>query len=91
MDNYRQKFLQNVEKILDQADEVGVSNFTYDLFDCIYSDIVVTSITDFSKNTLEAYVNEIRNSLEIMNPELKNDVEMLDRMLTEMEKYLEIN
>lgn len=90
MDKNTEDFFKNIEKILDEADYLGLSNFTYDLFDCIYSDIVAETATDFSKNIVEAYANEIRNSLEIMNPDLKSDIEMLEKVLIEMERYVEL-
>jgi len=85
-----QKFFQEIEKLLDEADEMKLSDFTYDLLDCIYSDIVSENINDFSKNTVEGYINEIENSLKIFNPELNEDIFVLEKMLNLLETYLEI-
>lgn len=84
-------FKENIEKILDEADENDLFDFTYDLFDCIYSDIVCENMSDLYKNTIEAYVDEIKNSLEIFNPEMKMDISLLEKMLVELERYLELS
>lgn len=80
---------ENIEKILDEADEKKLHDFTYDLFDCIYADIICEKESELHKNTVEAYADEIKNSIEIFNPEMKNDLEMLEKMLIEMERYVE--
>jgi len=82
-------FIENLEKLVEEADECTLSNFTYDLFDCFYFDIVAEKDKIPAKNLIEGYISEIVNSLEIMNPELEEDIRMLNKALTELELYLE--
>ena len=38
MENIQENYIKNIENIIDEADRMNISNFTYELFDCIYSD-----------------------------------------------------
>lgn len=85
-----QKLFQEIEKILDEADEIKLSDFTYDLFDCFYSDIIGENPAEFHKNTIEAYIHEIETSLKIFNPALTDDIYILEKMLNLLETYIEL-
>ena len=83
-------FRENIEKILDEADESELYDFTCDLFDCIYSDLVCEDESELYKNTVEAYADEIKNSIDIFNPSIKMDLLFLEKMLLELDRYLEM-
>lgn len=80
---------ENLDKIIEESDNFKLSLFTFELLDCIWCDIVSENDEDLTKELVEAYANEVRNSLEIMNPDLKNDIDMLEKVLKELDFYLE--
>ncbi len=80
---------QKLGDIIEKSDNILLSNFTFDLLDCIYIDIVDVYSEDVNEDLLEGYLNEIKNSLEIMNPDLKNDIDILENLLKEIEFYTE--
>lgn len=84
-----ENFFENLEKIINEGDEMELSNFTYDLLDCLYVDIVAEKTKGISKNLIEGYISEIRNSLEIINPVLTKDIDILNKALVELELYFD--
>ncbi len=89
MENPIDIFKKKLEDIVDESDNLELKNFTYDLIDCIYVDIVCEDSNEISKNLVEGYKNEVENSIEIYNPEYKQDIEMLEKILKELDFYLE--
>lgn len=83
-DNYN-KLQQNLNKIIEESDNLELTIFTFELLDCIWCDIVEEEDEEICESLIEAYANEVRNSLEIMNPDLKIDIEMLKKVLIELE------
>ena len=81
---------KNLNKIVEESDNFKLTLFTFELLDCIWCDIVEEEDEEISKELIEGYANEVRNSLEIMNPDLKIDIEMLEKVLKELDFYLEI-
>jgi hypothetical protein len=82
---------ENLNKIIEESDNFKLSLFTFELLDCVWCDIVSEDDEELSKELIEGYANEVRNSLEIMNPDLKIDIEMLEKVLKQLDFYLEIN
>jgi hypothetical protein len=82
---------ENLNKIIEESDDYTLTLFTFELLDCVWCDIVSEDDEELSKELIEGYANEVRNSLEIMNPDLKIDIEMLEKVLKELDFYLEIN
>jgi hypothetical protein len=82
---------ENLNKIIEESDDYTLTLFTFELLDCVWCDIVSEDEEELSKELIEGYANEVRNSLEIMNPDLKIDIEMLEKVLKELDFYLEIN
>jgi hypothetical protein len=82
-------FKENLTKIIEEADDLDLSQFTFDLLDCIWVDILDKNEPENYKNLVEAYANEIESSLEIFNPELKKDIEILEKVLKELQLYIE--
>jgi hypothetical protein len=82
---------ENLNKIIEESDDYTMTLFTFELLDCVWCDIVSEDDEELSKELIEGYANEVRNSLEIMNPDLKIDIEMLEKVLKELDFYLEIN
>lgn len=89
MKNYFQDLRENLNKIVDDSDNIELKEFTYDLLDCIYVDICCENDPRTAENLIEGYQNEVKNSLDIFNPELKNDIEVLEKVLRELDFYLE--
>ena len=81
---------ENLNKIIEESDNFKLTLFTFELLDCVWCDIVSEDDEELSKELIEGYANEVRNSLEIMNPDLKIDIEMLEKVLKELDFYLEI-
>ena len=84
-----ENFKENLSKILEESDDLELSEFTFDLLDCIWVDILDENEPENYKNLVEAYANEIESSLEIFNPELKTDIEILEKVLKQLEFYTE--
>jgi hypothetical protein len=84
-----ENFKDNLSKILEESDDLDLSEFTFDLLDCIWADILDENEPENYKNLVEAYANEIESSLEIFNPELKTDIEILEKVLKELQLYIE--
>jgi hypothetical protein len=84
-----ENFKENLSKLLEEADDLDLSQFTFDLLDCIWVDILDKNEPENYKNLVEAYANEIESSLEIFNPELKKDIEILEKILKQLEFYVE--
>jgi hypothetical protein len=80
---------ENLNKIIEDSDNFKLTLFTFELLDCVWCDIVSEDDEELSKELIEGYANEVRNSLEIMNPDLKIDIEMLEKVLKELDFYLE--
>ena len=80
---------ENLNKIIEESDNFKLTLFTFELLDCVWCDIVSEDDEELSKELIEGYANEVRNSLEIMNPDLKIDIEMLEKVLKELDFYLE--
>jgi hypothetical protein len=89
MEEKYREIRENLNKIIEESDNFKLSLFTFELLDCIWSDIVSEDDEELSKELIEGYANEVRNSLEIMNPDLKIDIEMLEKVLKELDFYLE--
>jgi len=87
-----QKFVElkeNLVKILEEADNLILTTFTFDLLDCIWSDIIEETDEELSTELVEAYAHEVESSLQIMNPELKEDVNTLEKVLSKLKICLE--
>lgn len=82
------EFQENLNKIIEKSDDLELSLFTFELLDCIWSDIIEEDDEEISESLVEAYANEVRNSLEIMNPTLKSDIDILKTVLEVLESYL---
>jgi hypothetical protein len=91
MEEKYREIKENLNKIIEESDNFKLSLFTFELLDCVWCDIVSEDDEELSKELIEGYANEVRNSLEIMNPDLKIDIEMLEKVLKELDFYLEIN
>ena len=91
MSNKYTELKENLNKIIEESDNYKLTLFTFELLDCVWCDIVSEDDEELSKELIEGYANEVRNSLEIMNPDLKIDIEMLEKVLKELDFYLEIN
>jgi len=91
MEEKYREIKENLNKIIEESDNFKLSLFTFELLDCVWCDIVSEDDEELSKELIEGYANEVRNSLEIMNPDLKIDIEMLEMVLKELDFYLEIN
>lgn len=89
MENSIDIFKKKLQDIVDESDNLELKNFTYDLIDCVYVDIVCEEPNEISKNLVEGYINEVENSIEIYNPEYKQDIEILEKILKELDFYLE--
>lgn len=86
-----QKFVdlnEKLVKILDEADTLPLTVFTFDLLDCIWSDIIEEEDEELSIELVEAYVHEVESSLQIMNPAIEKDVETLEKVLNHLKLYL---
>jgi hypothetical protein len=82
-----QKFVdlkENLIKILEESDNLILTVFTFDLLDCIWSDIIEEADEELSIELVEAYAHEVESSLQIMNPELKEDVNTLEKVLSKL-------
>lgn len=86
-DNYN-KLQQNLNKIIEESDNLELTIFTFELLDCIWCDIVEEEDEEICEDLIEAYANEVRNSLEIMNPDLKIDINVLEKVLIELENCI---
>lgn len=86
-DNYN-KLQQNLNKIIEESDNLELTIFTFELLDCIWCDIVEEEDEEICEDLIEAYANEVRNSLEIMNPDLKIDIDVLEKVLIELENCI---
>jgi hypothetical protein len=91
MEEKYREIKENLNKIIEESDSFELTLFTFELLDCVWCDIVSEDDEELSKELIEGYANEVRNSLEIMNPDLKIDIEMLEKVLKELDFYLEIN
>ena len=89
MENSIDIFKKNLEIIINDADCIDLKQFTYDLLDCIYVDIVCEQSEKVSKIVIEGYENEVKNSIDVFNPEYKEDIEVLEKLLKELDYYLE--
>ena len=85
------QFKENINKLIEDSDNLELSLFTFELLDCIWADIIEEDDEEITNSLIEAYAHEVRNSLEIMNPDLKNDIETLEKVLRELDFYLETN
>ena len=86
-ENYKE-LKENLNKIIEESDNIELTLFTFELLDCIWCDIVEEEDEEICESLIEAYENEVRNSLEIMNPDLKIDVNILEKVLIELENYI---
>jgi hypothetical protein len=86
-DTYKE-LQQNLNEIIDLSDSLELTLFTFELLDCIWSDIVEEIDEEMCESLIEAYANEVRNSLEIMNPDLKIDIDILKKVLKELENAI---
>lgn len=91
MENSIDNFRKKIENIIDEAENLELKDYTFDLLDCIYIDICYPEDQLFNKFTLEGYVEELKNSIEIFNPEYTLDIEIMEKLLKEMEPFLEFN
>jgi hypothetical protein len=91
MSDIYKELKENINKIIDESDNLELTLFTFELLDCVWADIIEEDEEELSKELIEAYANEVRNSLEIMNPDLKIDIEMLEKVLKQLDFYLETN
>lgn len=82
-ENYKE-LQENLNKIIEESDNLELTLFTFELLDCIWSDIVQEEDEEICESLIEAYENEVRNSLEIMNPDLKIDIDVLEKVLNQM-------
>jgi len=89
MKDYFEDLRKNLNEIVDISDTIELKEFTYDLLDCIYVDICCEKDSRIAENLIEAYQNEVKNSIEIFNPEFKNDIDILEKVLRELDLYLE--
>jgi hypothetical protein len=89
MEEKYREIKENLNRIIEESDSFELTLFTFELLDCVWCDIVSEDDEELSKELIEAYANEVRNSLEIMNPDLKIDIEMLEKVLRELDLYLE--
>jgi hypothetical protein len=89
-DTYKE-LQQNLNEIIDLSDNLELTLFTFELLDCIWADIIEEDNEEITNSLIEAYANEVRNSIEIMNPDLKIDIETLEKVLRELDFYLETN
>lgn len=88
-ENYKE-LQENLNKIIEESDSLELTLFTFELLDCIWSDIVQEEDEEICESLIEAYENEVRNSLEIMNPDLKIDIDVLEKVLAELENSRKI-
>lgn len=88
-ENYKE-LQENLNKIIEESDNLELTLFTFELLDCIWSDIVQEEDEEICESLIEAYENEVRNSLEIMNPDLKIDIDVLEKVLAELENSRKI-
>ena len=86
-ENYKE-LKENLNKIIDESDNLELTMFTFELLDCIWCDIIEEEEEEICEDLLEAYANEVRNSLEIMNPDLKIDIDVLEKVLIELENCI---
>jgi hypothetical protein len=91
MEEKYREIKENLNKIIEESDSFELTLFTFELLDCVWCDIVSEDDEELSKELIEAYANEVRNSLEIMNPDLKIDIETLEKVLKQLDFYLETN
>lgn len=91
MENNIDIFKKNLENIVDESDTLDLKQFTFDLLDCIYVDIVCEESHKISKLVVEGYINEVKNSIEVFNPEYKLDIEILEKVLKELDYFLEFS
>lgn len=84
-ENYKE-LKENLNRIIEESDDLNLSIFTFELLDCIWCDIVEEEDEELCESLIEAYENEVRNSLEIMNPDLKIDIDVLEKVLLELGK-----
>jgi hypothetical protein len=89
-DTYKE-LQQNLNEIIDLSDSLELTLFTFELLDCIWADIIEEDDEEITNSLIEAYANEVRNSIEIMNPDLKIDIETLEKVLRELDFYIETN
>jgi hypothetical protein len=89
MSNKYTELKENLNKIIEESDDYTLTLFTFELLDCVWCDIVSEDDEELSKELIEGYANEVRNSLEIMNPDLKIDIDVLEKVLKELDFYLE--
>jgi SAM-dependent MidA family methyltransferase len=82
-ENYKE-LQENLNKIIEESDNLELTMFTFELLDCIWCDIVEEEDEEICESLIEAYENEVRNSLEIMNPDLKIDIDVLEKVLNYM-------
>ena len=86
-ENY-QELKENLNKTIEESDNLELTMFTFELLDCIWCDIVEEEDEEICEDLIEAYANEVRNSLEIMNPDLKIDIKVLEKVLIELESCI---
>jgi hypothetical protein len=89
MEEKYREIKENLNKIIEDSDNFKLTLFTFELLDCVWCDIVSEDDEELSKELIEGYANEVRNSLEIMNPDLKIDIDILEKVLKELDFYLE--
>jgi hypothetical protein len=89
MENNIDIFQKNLNNIVDESDFLELKQFTFDLLDCLYVDIVCEEPQKVSKLVIEGYINEVKNSIEVFNPEYKLDIEILEKVLKELDYFLE--
>jgi len=82
-ENYKE-LQENLNKIIEDSDNLRLTVFTFELLDCIWCDIVEEQDVEICESLIEAYENEVRNSLEIMNPDLKIDINVLESVLNQI-------
>jgi hypothetical protein len=83
------EFQENLNKLIEESNNLELSLFSFELLDCIWADIIDEDDEEITESLVEAYANEVRNSLEIMNPDLKIDINILEKVLKELEFYIE--
>ena len=91
MENSVDVFKKNLNNIVDESDYLELKQFTFDLLDCIYVDIVCEENGKITKLVIEGYINEVKNSIEVFNPEYKLDIEVLEKILKELDYFLEFS
>lgn len=89
MENNIDIFQNNLNNIVDESDFLELKQFTFDLLDCLYVDIVCEETHKVTKLVIEGYINEVKNSIEVFNPEYKLDIEILEKVLKELDYFLE--